>query len=373
MASIYRPWHFLLLLLTCPIIDAAPHVTCGAGANCTAILQSAIDAGSDLTVSGTFVVLPIFLRRNHQTITFTAGSRLVAQQGAFKGTSDCLFSMDAVENVTILGYGASWAMHRQDYNNSAGYSHSEHRHALSVISSTEVRVLGLHISETGGDGVYIYNSYTIEVRDVTTDGAYRNGLSLISGGNVLVSGCRFLRTAGTPPEAGIDIEPNRVKPGRAPEKLANIVFEDIECRQNLGCGLSLSLGKLAMAYSPSISVNGLVVEGAAGMGFSSERLAYNIGVLIDGKVEPNVSSPGTLLFNNVSVTKTSQPGVEIYGKLSTGAETILRDVRLDGVALGQSVRWGGPNAPILFHQSAPNSPIGGVVFDGCLVTDTKAR
>ena len=78
--------------------------------------------------------------------------------------------------------------------------------------------------------------------------------------HLLVAGCRFLRTAGTAPEAGIDIEPNTVKPGRAPEKLQNITFEDIECRQNLGCGLSFSLSKLAMAYSPSISVNGLVIE-----------------------------------------------------------------------------------------------------------------
>ena len=123
-------WSAYILLLCSVAAHASDLLTCPAGANCTAILQSAIDAGGDLTVSGTFVVLPIFLRHSHQTITFSPGSTVVAQPGAFKGSDDCLFYMDGVENVTILGYGASWAMHRSDYNNSGQYRHSEWRHAL---------------------------------------------------------------------------------------------------------------------------------------------------------------------------------------------------------------------------------------------------
>ena len=56
---------------------------------------------------------------------------------------------------------------------------SEHRHGLSITSCDTFVVRGLHISETGGDGVYVVYSVHTEVRDVTTDGAYRNGLSII--------------------------------------------------------------------------------------------------------------------------------------------------------------------------------------------------
>ena len=96
----------------------------------------------------------------------------------------------------------------------------------------------------GGDGVYIVYSLRTELHDVTTDGAYRNGLSVIDARHLLVAGCRFLRTAGTPPEAGVDIEPSTHRPGRRQLVLENITFVDLECRQNRGAAFSVSLSKL---------------------------------------------------------------------------------------------------------------------------------
>ena len=67
-----------------------------------------------------------------------------------------------------------------------------------------------------GNAVYVDNYYdrhlghahNIEIHRVTTTNAYRNGLSIISAKNLLVSNCSFLNTSGTPPMAGIDIEPD---------------------------------------------------------------------------------------------------------------------------------------------------------------------
>ena len=137
---------------------------------------------------GNFTVLPILLRSSGQTITFAPGSWVTAQPGAFHGLNDCLFSADGVENLTIIGYGATWAMRRRDYNDTAKYEHSEWRHALSIMSSDTVSVRGVHIAETGGDGVYLALVRSVELRDVTTDGAYRNGLSIISASQLLVMG-----------------------------------------------------------------------------------------------------------------------------------------------------------------------------------------
>ena len=49
-------------LATIAGLAAAHVVSCPAGANCTTVLQSAIDAGGDFTVVGNFTVLPILLR-----------------------------------------------------------------------------------------------------------------------------------------------------------------------------------------------------------------------------------------------------------------------------------------------------------------------
>ena len=127
------------------------------------------------------------------------------------------------------------------------------------MSSDTVSVRGVHIAETGGDGVYLALVRSVELRDVTTDGAYRNGLSIISARQLLVIGCRFLNTSGTPPEAGIDIEPNHVKPGRQPERLDRIVLRDFEARHNRGAGLSFSTSKLTAADALNITVDGGVI------------------------------------------------------------------------------------------------------------------
>ena len=363
-----------VLLLTLHLAAAAGTrvVTCPSGANCTAILQSAIDAGGDFTVAGCFTVLPIFLRSNSQTITFEAGSSVVAHPGAFHASDACLFTVHAAKDVTIVGNGARWTMQRRDYNNTAKYAHSEHRHALSIMSSTTIAVRDVRIYETGGDGIYIALSSNVEIRNVTTDGAYRNGLSLISASNVLVTGSRFLRTAGTAPEAGIDIEPNHAKPGHRPEELVKIVFQNNEARENLGCGLSISDSKLTAAGALDIVVDGMAIEGAAGLHYTDAQLEFNIGILIGGVKQPNATRPGSILLNNVSITNTAQPGLEVFGKLVNGAKTTVQNLRLDRVATASAVRWGGQNVPILLHQSAP-SVVGGIAVDTCEIVDTKAR
>lgn len=66
----------------------------------------------------------------------------------------------------------------------ARYTVSEHRHGLTLHECTNTTVLGVTISNTGGDGVYIFGAINTELRDVRTDGAYRNGLSIISGHNL---------------------------------------------------------------------------------------------------------------------------------------------------------------------------------------------
>jgi hypothetical protein len=341
-------------------------VTCGAGDNCTAVLQAAIDAAVDFTVEGTFEVTPIFLRSSGLTITFAAGSVVRAQAGAFHGATDYLFYADGVEDLTLEGHGARWEMRRADYNSSS-YAHSEWRHGLTISSCVRVRVSGLHISDTGGDGVYVYGSRDVELRDVTTDGAYRNGFSLISASNLRVVGCRFLRTAGTPPQAGIDIEPNSCRPNRTcHQDLANVSFEDVEARGNVGTGLSFSLGKLEPNATVDISVRDMLIVGDVAPS------PYNIGIYLGGKRELGPpAARGSIELTNVSVSDMAQPGLEVFGKLAGGAIASLRRCRFARVGTAPTLRWGGQNVPLLLHQSAPGA-VGGLVLDA-EVDDAQAR
>lgn len=366
-----------LALLACllPAAAASRVVTCAAGANCTHILQSAIAAGGDFTVAGNFTISSMINLPSSRTITFAPGSAVIAQRGAFHDPAVPFFYAHAVEDLTIVGYGARWIMQRRDYANASKYVHAEDRHGLSIMSSDGVRVRGLTISETGGDGVYVFHSRGVELRDVTTDGAYRNGLSIISAENMLVAGCRFLRTAGTAPEAGIDIEPNHCRPGRSCyQDLINVSFVDVEARQNLGTGLSFSIGKMAPAAEVSVRVQGMVIEGAAALAAPPRdgALDFNIGVYLGGRTLGLNHSRGAISLTNVSVTDTAQPGLEVFGHRPTGDATTLRRCRFERVGVAPTLRWGGPNVPLLLHQSAP-AEVGGLELDECEVRDEQKR
>ena len=80
----------------------------------------------------------------------------------------------------------------------------------------------------------------------------------------------------------------------------------------------------------------------------------------------------TIVLANVSVSGTAQPGLEVFGKLATGALTTLRRCRFANVGTAPLLRWGGQNVPMLLHQSAAGA-VGGLVFDECSVADTAPR
>jgi len=104
-------------------------------------------------------------------------------------------------NLTVRGAeggGARLVMRKADYTDEALYEHSEGRHGFLIMEGTDVAVSDIEVAETGGDGVYIGGGYTtpstnVELTRVTTRNAYRNGLSITSARDVVVSGCRFVR------------------------------------------------------------------------------------------------------------------------------------------------------------------------------------
>ncbi|MGH3056293.1 MAG: hypothetical protein ACRDL7_15070, partial [Gaiellaceae bacterium] len=96
----------------------------------------------------------------------------------------------------------------------------------------------------------------IRLIDVAADSCARNGISIISGRNVLIQRAVLTRTgpngkgAGRHgPWAGIDIEPN----GVAGEVLENIRLEDVHTSSNGGAGLQFTIHSMPEV---SITVSG---------------------------------------------------------------------------------------------------------------------
>lgn len=214
----------------------------------TASLQSAIDSGAEHLIvpamDEPWAVEPIFFTRDDQTILFEEGTVIEAKKGAFHGLNDSLFEGRDRENLTLIGYGATFRMQKKDYW-SEDYEGSQWRNALDIRGSTNVKILGLTVRDSGGDGIYLgrtdnqpYNQNVV-IRHVVSDNNHRQGLSVITAENLLVEDSVFSNTRGHSPMAGIDLEPNQ-----SDEKLVNVVIRNCLFLDNEHLGFTVFLGHL---------------------------------------------------------------------------------------------------------------------------------
>lgn len=215
----------------------------------TEALQAAINSGVPKLIvedmGSPWIVTPIQLASN-QEIVFEDGVEILAKRGEYKGRNDTLFSARNIENIILRGEGATFRMWRDDYANPDLYEKAEWRHCLYMGGCTNVQVIGLTFTESGGDGIYLgSDNRDIVIRDVTCDANYRQGISVISAENLLIEDCVLSNTKGTPPEAGIDFEPNY-----STNRLVNIVMRNCLTTGNNTSGYVVSIRSLNAESEP---------------------------------------------------------------------------------------------------------------------------
>lgn len=330
-----------------------------------------------------YIVRPLFLERSGVELIFEEGAELVAKKGAFTGKHDCLLTVRGAEDIVVRGNGAVFRMEKNDFREE---SISEWRHALSLLDSRGVLVEDLTLLGSGGDGIYIRDTVKREkespgatIRRVRCIGHHRQGMSIISGQNILVEDSEFRDTSGTPPSAGIDIEPS------GPEHfLKNITIKNCKASGNYGGAFMIYLGALK-GHSEPVSVR---FEDCHVVGGNYGLIAAAVG---DNEVA------GSVLFTRCVVEKTNYAGIYVYDKASKGAEFIFQDCVLkdvvkkpQGVAItpdegkeegkaAQLSRRSPREAPIAFYLRRRLPPItqvqtfGGVRFENCFVEERKGQ
>ncbi len=199
-----------------------------------------------------WIVNPIFLESDKEVV-FEKGVIIAAKPGSFLGKTDSLFTINNKKNITITGYGAQFVMRKQDYVH-APYVKAEWRNCINILGSQNISICGLRIADSGGDGIYIGRSIgkdgqpysaKIHIKDVVSDNNFRQGISVISASDLLIEHCIFQNTAGTPPQAGIDFEPNRPD-----EVLRNCKITKCIMQHNLGFGILIYVPSLDKSSSP---------------------------------------------------------------------------------------------------------------------------
>ena len=213
--------------------------------NSTSFLQKAIDSGAKRVIIDN-VGKPWFTEtltlRSDLELIFADGSVLKALPGSFHQRTAFLLKLDDVKNVTLRGEGkALIEMNKKDYQNPKLYQWSEWRHAVSLRGAHNIRIENLTIKGSGGDGIYVGQGKTesrnILIDKVICEDHHRQGISVISVDGLTIRNSSVNSTAGTPPQAGIDIEPNRFT-----NSVRKILVENCEFSNNTSAGFMIHLG-----------------------------------------------------------------------------------------------------------------------------------
>lgn len=332
-------------------------------ADSTKALQAAINSGAKRVIvenmDAPWIVTPI-VAASDQEIIFEKGVVVEAKKGEFKGRGDSLFNIILKRNVTLIGYGAVLRMHRKDYDNPP-YARAEWRHVLNVKSSSNVKIYGLTLAESGGDGIYLGTAGTgvtnenVHIKDVVCDGNYRQGISVITAEGLLIEDTIMKNTAGTPPQAGIDFEPNR-----SSERIVDCVMRNCVSEDNKGCGYVFYLPNLTGESAPvSVRFENCVARG-------TNRVPF---VFTTGNEGPAGPVKGLAEFVDCTFRDGSGPGITISRKPASGCRLRFVNCRIVNPAKGKT------DVPaILFNTRAGNTEdIGGVEFQSCILEDAVGR
>jgi hypothetical protein len=332
-------------------------------ADSTAALQAAINSGAKKLVvenTGAPWITDKLQLASHQEIVFEKGVVVQAKRGVFKGTADSLFSASSKTNITLTGHGATLKMWKQDYDDKTQYKHAEWRHVLCFHSCARVRVTGLTLADSGGDGIYLgvarrgVPCSDVVIRDVACVNNYRQGISVISARNLLIENCVFKDTWGTAPEAGIDFEPNHES-----EELSNCVMRNCVSENNRGDAYVLYLRPLKAASKP-ISIR---IENCRSVG------CRRSAAFITGNDSDTAGVKGTMDFINCKFETGQQGGIAVGDKPASGARVNFVNCRIINAATNHP-----PTTPItLSSSSSAVEEFGNIRFANCTITDPHNR
>lgn len=292
-------------------------------------------------------------------IVFESGVEVIAKRGAFRGKGDSLLTARNQKRLKLIGPGATLRMWRSDYDRPP-YEKAEWRHVLSLHGCHDVLIEGLTLAESGGDGIYLgagqggEPNRNIVIRNVTCADNYRQGISVITAENLLMENVTLRGTRGTPPQAGIDFEPNRPE-----ELLVNCVMRNCRIEDNASFAIHVYLGALNASSRP-ISIR---IENCTTRGTNAGSLS------IVNRNAPEEAVRGTIEVTDCKFEDVGQARIVIRSNPVGGLQ-----VRFSRCTLADPAEHPKVPAPIvLASRSGEEQDIGQVMFEHVVIVDPTGR
>ncbi|UCH35167.1 MAG: right-handed parallel beta-helix repeat-containing protein, partial [Armatimonadota bacterium] len=242
------------------------------------------------------------------------------------------------------------------------YEKAEWRMPLRIVGCTNVKVYGLTLRDSGGDGIIVgrggERAYCedIHIKEVVCDNNYRQGISVISVDGLLVEDCVFRNTWGTPPSSGVDIEPDS-----ADERIRDVVFRNCSFEDNYGDGIEVFLANLT-ADSGDVSIR-----------FDNCRVTSKWGAGIRVTKIGDAGPGGLIEFVDCVVDSTEGYGIKVQDKSADRARVRFVNCAVRNAANNRG--YAGAWAPVWLHLPGPKfaARFGGIDFVDCVVEDDHDR
>lgn len=252
---------------------------------------------------------------------------------------------------------------------------TEQRHNLMIRNSTNVRLRDLIVKNAKGDGIYVGDqiaglSQDVNIDNVICDSNHRQGMSVSHVVGMVVTNSIFKNTAGTNPQAGVDIEPNADN-----FACSNIKFVGCEFTGNAHFGFVVSLRILPSNQANfeligcRIENNGLANDGAGGGLNLRESRGFN---MIGGIIARNKGA-GIFIDHPDITADTKIIGVNIVGNSLEGILVVAPVSRL--AISGCHISGNGTAVPNTTSGIAlkPIVPVVGVRISGNVCTGSTQK
>ncbi|CAG5002039.1 hypothetical protein DYBT9275_02791 [Dyadobacter sp. CECT 9275] len=296
--------------------------------------------------------------RSNKTITFQDGA--VVHGLGLLTTYQRMVNMVDISNVTIRGYRVVFKDTKTAYPGINPTPNSQ-RHLFLIQGCSNIVIEGIAANDSGGDGFYIGATTTqkfcqnVKLINVSADNNKRQGLSIVSGKSVHVTGSSFTGTKDDTPGAGIDVEPNA-----SDEFLQDIRITDCKTGSNEGGGLLIALNALNGSLNPVDIVVTNHHDYASRYGFiASPAIGTAYGTVIIQNSTWETNGLHNALVSNYSA---SFPRIKFENCQGINANEENSAATTYGTAM------------IVFREAAMSGStyIGNVEFNNCRVTETRA-
>lgn len=125
---------------------------------------------------------------------------------------------------------------------------------ICILNSNNVRVFDVKVEQCWGDCIYIdENSTDVHINNCVLDNGRRQGISVISGDNILIENCVISNVSGTAPQYAIDVEPDEGK------NIGSVVIKNVRAINCVG-GI-MSWGSAQNATISTVSISDCYVDG----------------------------------------------------------------------------------------------------------------